>query len=171
MAARVWDSLAEARAKHTDVRWLAPEKLHLTLVFLGPTDPARVETISVAIEGVTHAHKPFEVVTGHAGGRTGGRGGGVAWLRLVDGGQEIAQLSLDIDRAIDAHTYDAHRAPRPHLTIARGVAEPALQDLRRVADVIRLTWTVDRVVLLRSHTHPRGSRYEELATAALMASP
>jgi len=99
----------------------------------------------------------------------GGRGGGVAWLRLGDGGHQVAQLSLELDDAIGAHTYDANRLPRPHLTVARGASEAALADLRHAADTLRITWPLDRVVLFRSHTDPRGSRYEELTSAALGA--
>ncbi len=170
-AARVWEALAEVRTLHPMVRWLPINKLHLTLVFLGPTEPVRVESISNAVRRVAQSHKSFEVVTGAAGGRVGGRRGGVAWLRLVDGGHEVARLSLDIDDAITSHTFDANRPPHPHLTVARGVGETALRDLQSVAASLRLTWTVDRIVLFRSHTDPGGSRYEELASATLGTSP
>lgn len=170
-ATRVWEALAGVRTLHPLVRWLPPNKLHLTLVFLGPTDPVRVAASSSALERVAQVHKSFDVATGDAGGRISDRRGGVAWLRLADGGHEVAQLSLDIDDAIGAQTYDATHAPRPHLTVARGVSESALMDLRRAADMSRLVWRVDRVMLFRSHTDPRGSRYEELASAALASRP
>lgn len=153
------------------MRWLPPNKLHLTLVFLGPTEPSRVPAVAAAVEAVAPNHEPFDVATGDAGGRAGGRRGGVAWVRLADGGHEVAQLSLDLDEAIGSHTFDANNAPRPHLTIARGVSETALGDLRSTANTLRLTWTVDRIVLLRSHTDPGGSRYEELASAMLNPRP
>lgn len=97
----------------------------------------------------------------------GGRRGGVAWVRLADGGHEVAQLSLDLDAAIGSQTFDAKRLPHPHLTVARGVGEGALHDLAATAAAMRLWWTVDRIVLFRSHTDPAGSRYEDLAAASL----
>ena len=168
-AARAWEALAEVRTLHPQVRWLPQNKLHLTLVFLGPTDPGRVESISAAVARVARSHQSFDVATGDAGGRLGGRGGGVAWLRLADGGRDVGQLSLELDDAIGAHRYDANNAPRPHLTVARGASEDALVDLRHAADTLRITWSVDRAVLFRSHTDPRGSRYEELTSASLSA--
>jgi len=166
-AARTWEALAEVRIRHPHVRWLPPNKLHLTLVFLGSTDPSRLDAIAAACGQVAALHRPFEIATGEAGGRAGGRRGGVAWLRLAEGGHEVAQLSLDLDNAISSHTFDAERAPRPHLTIARGVSESALRDLGAVAKVVRLRWTVDRIVLFRSHTDAGGSRYEEFASSRL----
>jgi 2'-5' RNA ligase len=166
-AVGVWQALAAVRGKHTDVRWLPPEKLHLTLVFLGQTDASRVEALAEAIERVADGHGAFRAVTGDAGGRVGGRRGGVLWLRLADGGHEVAQLSIEIDDAIGSGTYDAAKAPRPHVTLARRATEGALADLRAAAGSLRLEWKVDRIVLFRSHTGPGGSRYEELHSSVL----
>ena len=143
------------------------EKLHLTLVFLGQTEAVRVETLSEAVSDVAARHAPFPARTGEAGGRVGGRRGGVAWLRLADGGHEVAQLSIDVDEAIGSNTYDARNAPRPHLTLARRATEESLADLRRAAGALELSWSVDRIVLFRSHTGPGGSRYEPLFSERL----
>lgn len=149
------------------MRWLPQEKLHLTLVFLGSTAASRANSIAAAVDAVAKGHGPFEVATGDAGGRVGGRRGGVAWLRLASGAHEVAQLALDIDDALGSATFDDHTTPRPHLTLARGATEAAISDLRAIADRMQLTWTVDRIVLFRSHTHASGSRYEPLAEATL----
>ncbi len=149
------------------MRWVPPEKLHLTLVFLGQTDAHEVARIGAAVEQVA-AHSPvFQVATGEGGGRAGGRRGGVAWLRISHGGDEVAQLSVELDKAIGGHADNATTAPRPHLTLARQVTEAALAEAREVAQRIHLAWLVDRVVLLRSLPEPDGSRYEHLAAAGL----
>jgi RNA 2',3'-cyclic 3'-phosphodiesterase len=153
------------------VRWVPPEKLHLTLVFLGSIDAPEVPRVAKAMRDVAAASEPFEVAAGESGGYAGGRRGGVAWLRLSRGAQEIAQLSLDLDSAIGSLTYDSTRAPRPHLTVARHVTDAALADIREAAKTIQLSWLVDRVVLFRSHPDPGGSRYGELSSAALGRAP
>ena len=76
----------------------------------------------------------------------------------------MAQLSLDVDGALGSNTYDEKHAPRPHLTVARKVSETALSDIQAVASQITLGWSVDRLVLFRSHTDPAGSIYEMLAS-------
>jgi 2'-5' RNA ligase len=138
-------------------------------VFLGPTDPSHVARLAEATQRVASAHQPFNVATGDAGGRTHTRRGGVAWLRISDGGHRVAELALNMDEALATHTYDANNGPRPHLTVARGVTDDALAALRERARNLEIGWTVDRVVLFRSYTDPGGSLYEELTSGTLGA--
>ncbi len=166
-AARVFEALAEVRTRHPMVKWLPINKLHLTLVFLGQTDPVQVPELTAVIERIAQQHPQFDVATGDGGGKLHDRRGGVAWLRLASGGHPLAQLSLDLDNAIGSHTFDDKHAPRPHLTVARRVSEAALDDVRSVAAQITIGWTVDRLVLFRSQTDPAGSIYEVLAGANL----
>jgi 2'-5' RNA ligase len=147
---------------------MAADLLHLTLVFLGPTDARRVPEITSRLAEVATRHQTFEVHTGAAGGhvddRPGARRGGVAWLTLAGGGRETIDLSLDIDAALESRTYDARRRQRPHLTVARNVDQAALQALSELAPRLALHWQQTRIVLFRSHTGPSGSRYEELTS-------
>ena len=116
------------------------------------------------------AQAPFEVATGEAGGLPNGRRGGVAWLRLERGRRRRSRsLALELDREMGSGTYDERHRPRPHLTVARRVDESVIAALRELAPAIDVAWTVDRVVLLRSHTDPGGSRYEELHSTLLTA--
>ena len=170
-AARVFEALAEARTRHPMVKWLPINKLHLTLVFLGQTDPARIDELSAAVSRIAAQHQPFDVVTGDGGGKLHDRRGGVAWLRLNEGGHRMAQLSIDLDNAIGSHTFDDKHAPRPHLTVARGVSEAALTDIQTVAAQVTIGWTVDQLVLMRSHTDPKGSIYEPLFRTELVLEP
>ena len=162
-------SLAEVRAAHPDVRWIPAHKLHLTLVFLGATDPSRVAQLNNAIQSVAARHERFRVGTGEAGGRVNAQRGGVAWLRIAEGGHRVANLALDLDEAMDSNTYDAHNSPRPHLTVARRATPEALAALRAQWGSLESSWWVDRIVLFRSSTDPAGSRYEELTSVALRA--
>jgi 2'-5' RNA ligase len=171
----VADLLAPLTGRFPTVRWMSPELLHLTLVFLGQTDAARVADLERALVGVAQRHVPYEAQTGAAGGRVddrpGARRGGVAWLRLRRGANETARLALDVDEALGSATYDGRRRPRPHLTVARNASPEALAALGDAAASLDMSWTVERIVLFRSHTGPRGSRYEELASLPLTRGP
>ena len=151
------------------------EMLHLTLVFLGQTEAALVPAMAGALRDAARRHVRYTARTGQAGGRVddrpGARHGGVAWLTLGSGAAETAALSLDVDRALGSGTYDDRRRPRPHLTVARNATQDALAAVRRVAAENEIRWQVDRIVLLRSHTGPRGSRYEQLGTFPLTSGP
>ncbi len=167
-AATVWSATAQLRARFPDARWSPVEKLHLTLVFLGATDAGRVGDLASAIARASAGFGPFEVRTAGGGGYARGRRGGVAWLRLSAGAQEVSRLARAIDDAIGSSIY-ANADPHPHLTLARGADDSLLAELRRTAPALDLSWTVSRVVLFRSYTDPGGSRYEELRSFNLRA--
>lgn len=162
-AAAAFQALAGLRARHPGARWLPPEKLHLTLVFLGQTDARQIERIAAATAAVAARHHAYRVATGDGGGRVNTERGGVCWLRLAEGGHETAQLALDLDADIGSATYDAEHAPHPHLTLARSVDKETLDDVRAKARSLTFEWVADRLVLFRSFTDPHGSVYEELA--------
>jgi 2'-5' RNA ligase len=66
------------------------------------------------------------------------------------------------------YSYGERLQPRPHLTVARRVDESTIAALSDWALTRpRFAWHVDRLVLLRSHMGPAGSRYEELASNLL----
>jgi 2'-5' RNA ligase len=153
--------LAPLYGRYADARWSPASKLHLTFVFLGATDPAAVPTIEHVVAQVASGWRPFEVATGEGGGYLGARGG-VAWLQLEDGREEAARLARALDDALEAHNYAA-RAPKPHVTLARRVTKPLLDDVHRIDTRLRARWRVERVVLFRSHTGPGSAAYEELS--------
>ncbi|HUG49241.1 MAG TPA: RNA 2',3'-cyclic phosphodiesterase [Candidatus Limnocylindria bacterium] len=165
-AQALWAALDALRRAHPDARWTRPEQLHLTLVFLGATEPARVPDIQAAVGATAASQAPFAVSTGEPDGRLDDRRGGVAWLRLSEGRREIARLSRRLDRAIGSGVY-ARSAPRPHVTVARGVDARLLADLAGAGPDLRFGWRVERAVLYRSFTGPAGSTYEALADAPL----
>lgn len=168
-AEQVWRALGALRDRHPGARWLPPDKLHLTLVFLGATPSSQAEVIGERISTVVAGKAPFAVRTGRPGGVLRDGRGGVAWLGLGHGAGQVSDLALELDRAIGSGTYDARRSPRPHLTVARGVDQAALDDLQS-APALDIGWRMERVVLFRSHTDPGGSRYEELVSSPLTAA-
>jgi RNA 2',3'-cyclic 3'-phosphodiesterase len=160
----VWAALAPLRVHYPDARWLPADKLHLTLVFLGATDRARVGSIEAALAAVAGSHNAIDVATGQAGGRPSDHRGGVAWLRIARGAAPLSELALALDAALGSATYDERRQPRPHLTVARRVDAATIHALGEWAAAREpFTWRVDRIVLMRSHMGPGGSRYEELS--------
>ena len=85
--AAVWESLAPVRDDFRGTRWMPPETLHLTLVFLGATDPARAAAIADAMAPVTARHAAYRTSVIGAGGRVDdrsrSRSGGVSMSRVA----------------------------------------------------------------------------------------
>jgi 2'-5' RNA ligase len=138
----------------------------MTLVFLGSTDPAALPQLTAVVEDVARAGRPFAAALADGGGRPDNRRGGVAWLRLGTGQAEVVVLARAMDLALGTGAY-AERPPLPHVTVARRVDQSLIDDLRATAQTLDVAWSVDRVALMRSHSGPQGSRYEELVGARL----
>lgn len=155
-----------------DVRWVRLDGLHLTLRFLGPTPPVRVEPTAAAIRSVA-------VRTAPSTGRLAGTGvfpphgrPRTLWIGLTDGVDALSQLALDLDAALEAAGWPRDGRPfRAHLTLARsdGIAAGSL-----VADRLEaafgdraIPFAIDRLVLFESLTGGGPARYVPVTEASL----
>jgi 2'-5' RNA ligase len=172
-AAALGRSLARYRAAFPAARWLRPDLFHVTVRFLGGTDPGAVPDIADAITSVAAGARRIGITTGPgAGDHRAGRGSGVAWLTLAVGSSAVRELCADLDPLLPLHALASPRLrppPNAHLTVARRAKEQLIEVMRAESlGQTRVTWTADRLVLYRSHTGtPAGSTYEPLAEAAL----
>lgn len=154
------------------VRWVSPEGVHLTLKFLGSTDPAAVEGVrSAVLEAARSADRARLVLRGVGGFPSAGRPR-VLWLGLIDGTEPLARLAADLDARLAPLGWEPERRPfHAHLTLAR-CEEPAagrlaLETLTRLSEDVELSWTADRLVLFQSHLGRGPARYEPLLEAPL----
>jgi 2'-5' RNA ligase len=170
-AAALDHALAPYRRRFPSPRWLSPDKLHVTLVFLGGVDEERVWELTPVIEGVASTARPFPLQTGRGGGRVR-NGDGVAWLSLPTGGHAVATLGARIIEQLPADITDPRhpprRAPGGHVTVARR-ADQSLVDALHAEQLggLGVGWTADRICLFRSHAGTGGSLYERLSEVPL----
>jgi 2'-5' RNA ligase len=167
------ERLGPYRAAFPAVRWLGPESLHVTLLFLGDVDPRGVPEIVAIVEEAAASQGPFEAETGAGSGRARG-GDGVAWLTLPRGGDQIVAMSRRLEAATPSRILqggrDPRRSPSAHLTVARRADQPVIDALAaQQHGPLAAAWTADRIVLFRSHLGSRGAAYEALHTAMLRA--
>jgi 2'-5' RNA ligase len=163
------EALEAARAAPglEDLRWTDPDDWHLTLAFLGDTDPAEVPRLARSLAAVADAHPPMAVPAGGLGAFPGPRRARVAWYGVADPDGRLARLAEAVREAVGAETGSPFRA---HLTLARARHEPLdLRDWIASTSVPRGRLTVDTVQLLRSHLGRGPARYEVLETLLLGA--
>lgn len=162
------DSLKN-RFPSTLAKWEAPEKLHLTLKFLGSTDEQLLDTIIDLIGQAAELTKPFDVEIVGTGAFPSTQNPRVLWLGVNEASGTMKYLAELIDQECAALGFEkGNRAFKPHLTIAR------IRDPRAAADLGRkhqanlfgpIRFMCDEIVLYESRLGRGGSTYIELATA------
>ena len=153
------------------VRWVRAENIHLTLKFLGEVHEDRISGIGQAMERAAGMHAPFKVVAAGTGSFPGHGRPRVIWAGL-DGGQELAGLHSDIERAMETLGFiPEKREFRAHLTIGRVKNPKGLQELMRElqahADEGFGEFEALEVTLFKSDLLPSGARHTPLVRAPL----
>jgi len=116
--AREQSALKANLAEHARLlRWVRPESLHLTVVFLGATPADREAGIRAAMEAATAGFRPFKLHLGGPG-TFGARRPRVVWT-AVEG--DIALLELLHGRLVEELGLADDNAGRfsSHITLAR----------------------------------------------------
>lgn len=134
-------ALAKEVARLGGGRPVPAANLHLTLLFMGEIDPARIGALQLAAGGVASAAFTLGL------DRTGGfRRTGVAWAGCRQPPTELLALQSELERRIrEAGFRPDNRAFAPHLTLARRVREPVQPE-----HVEPVSWRASAFVLVES---------------------
>ena len=102
-----------------NVRWTPPEQLHLTLRFLGESDPSQVDAVSAAIAAAALERAPLALrLDGF--GLFGNRQPRVIWLGLAGELDELQELAERLNAELSERGFPSERRRLgPHLTLGR----------------------------------------------------
>lgn len=117
-AAGLQARLAQATA---NVRWVEPNHLHLTLVFLGETDNRDLPAVCRAVREVAGREPPFTVQVAGLGAFPNVRRPKVVWAGVTKGAEALRRLFARLEErlyALGCYRRE-ERAYTPHLTLGR----------------------------------------------------
>jgi 2'-5' RNA ligase len=151
-----------------DVRWVEPEKIHLTLQFLGAVPEERVGAIEEAVRAAAAAARPLSLEVKGAGGFPNARRPRVVWAGLAGDLEPLAALVQDLGRRLAPLGFPPEERPfSPHLTLGRARdrrGAPGLAGaLAHAAQADGAPWRAGELALVESHLSPKGPRYEAIA--------
>jgi 2'-5' RNA ligase len=171
--------VAGLRERLPRARWVDPDFLHLTLLFLGEVAPERVAELAGRLGQAFAAHPALPLRLAGGGTFPAGRPARVAWIG-VTGSPELAPLQAAVARAArealePAALREAGERPfQPHVTLARCPSPWPRSAAEKFAAAfpaeIGPPFVVDRGVLVESRLSPRGPRYRHLAELPLAAA-
>lgn len=158
-----------------DVRasWDRPEKLHVTVKFLGEIEETRLALLERAARDAASSVEPFELSIEGAGAFPQHGPPRVLWLGVQDSAGGLARLQNSLEAACAVEGFAREPRPfHPHLTIVRlrqprGTRE--LSTLHREHGFSSDPFRVTDLLVIKSELGPGGSRYTVLTRRQLGA--
>ena len=152
---------------HVRASWERPEKIHITLKFLGAVEVARIEELSRAA-GRAAAHvEPFDLTIAGPGTFPPHGPPRVLWLGIEDASGQLSRLYRSLEDECAAAGFPRESRPfKPHLTVARIRAPRGPRELAAAHHETSFApqcFNVSELVLMRSELGPGGSRYTSLS--------
>ena len=177
VAPAVREALAAAQAglrkTDADVKWVTPERMHLTLVFLGDVPASRVPEIPPELDACCAGLAVFDMEAAGLGFFGNPHAPRVIWAGIREGEKAVVELQARIrevvlalgfkleDRAFSAHlTLGRSRSARNGAALAKALAMPCGTFGRT---------RVERALLMKSELLPTGPVYSILHAALLGA--
>jgi len=166
--------------------WVKPGNIHLTLKFLGDTDPDRIPGIQAKLTETLAPFAPFRLSLNSAGVFPNTKSPRVLWVGLKDEEGTLETLQTAIEQALESVGFPLEQRPfSPHLTLARikspwgikspkGIKSPqGKKELKDELDAVNQEgigshpFDVGEIKLYESQLTPKGSIYTVLANFKL----
>lgn len=148
------------------IKYVAPHNIHLTLKFLGNSDPDKVPAIIKAIDQISNGYQPIETTLDQLGGFPNLRKPKVIWVGFKQNVENLVKLVDEIETGMSRLGWEKeNRKFKAHLTLGRVKDENAVEGLTSYLldyqlDPIPLVF--DRVILFQSTLTQKGPIYKIL---------
>jgi len=158
----------------TQVKWVNPNSIHLTLNFLGNIAADRVPEITCAMEEAARGIPPFVLEVKDTGVFPNPKRARVAWVGLSGEVDKLLQLQKNLETNLEPLGFPAElRAFAPHLTLARVNDGASTEEKQRFGQLVSESKfeagniNVDAVSLMRSQLSRAGAVYSQLGLVKL----
>ena len=156
----------KADIKKTDVKWVNPENIHLTLKFLGEVEDKRVASVCNIAKDVAGRHKGFELNL-ESVGCFGRKSAKVLWVGTTEGSDNLFRLQKSLESELASAGWpEETREFTGHLTLCRIRNSKAGIKLAQIAeqhkDFKLGVISADSLCVYQSQLTPRGPVYTVL---------
>ena len=154
----------DLRSTRADVRWVNPEKIHLTLKFFGNIEELRIDPIFKSIEEPIRNTPPYSIEVKGVGAFPQLRNPRVIWIGLVNGKEILTSFQKQIETQLEKIGFQTENRPfHPHLTLGRMKSSRGREEMVGRMEKHREEefgdFQVERVILFKSDLKPSGPVY------------
>lgn len=161
--------------RHSFVKWVDPDSVHLTLKFLGGVPVDTIPSIVEAISSAAQPWPPFSLQIGGSGAFPNWQRPQVFWVGIGGEIGGLTALHRELESALSPLGFPPEsRAFSPHLTLGRLRDRASAEDRRRFgqwAQSVQFgaqeSFQVNALRLMKSQLTPEGPVYSLLASAYL----
>jgi 2'-5' RNA ligase len=160
----------EIRKSSLEVRWVRPEFIHLTVVFMGDIESEQIAPIGESVSAVCSQHSPFTISLKPMGCFPNTRNPRVIWLGIEGDLERMSRFRDDLQHALSPFGIkEEERAFRPHLTLGRFKKPSKRQTeldqlLAKYKELSSPARTLSELVLFRSDLKPGGAVYTKMVS-------
>lgn len=167
---RELEKRAADAAPRARLTWLAANRLHITIRFIGEVDDVRVAAIAAALEPPLDV-EPFDLTLAGMGVFPRSGPPRVVWTGIEQGRDDLIAVERELSSRLSTLGIPAESRPySPHLTLARVREAAALRSatlLEGLEDRSLGTTRIDAITLFQSRLSPKGPTYVPLLRTAL----
>ena len=158
------------RGNNLPVRWVAGKNIHLTVKFLGESEPSRVMQLGDKLEPLLKAYEPFEIQVGGLGAFPSMGNPRVIWIG-VQAPPVMEKLVREIEEISAIEGFEReNRRFSPHLTLGRVSQSVDRMQTQLIKDALQKTQVaslglvrVESIMMMKSLLTPAGPIYSPLS--------
>ncbi|CAN5604377.1 RNA 2',3'-cyclic phosphodiesterase [soil metagenome] len=168
---KVAEYIANLKKKFSDLKvgWDRPEKLHLTLKFLGDTEENQLEKLEEICETISSEISNLKFQISNTGVFPSPQNARVLWLGVGGDVEELQKINSVLEDECGKFGFKKeNRIYKPHLTIAR------LREPHKSKELVKthlenkfepVAFEVSEIVIYESKLQPTGSIYSKVQSS------
>jgi 2'-5' RNA ligase len=158
--------IGELKKSDAEVKWVRPETVHLTLIFLGEVSLETLERIKGRLGEIAKGTKGFDIALNALGTFPHWERAKVIWVGTSQGSETANDLAETVKRAMQEEGFEREiRAFKSHLTLGRirgSKNKSKLEEISSKVDVKPISTHISSIVLFKSELTPRGAIHTPL---------
>lgn len=157
----------ELKSTSAEVKWVSPEKIHLTLKFFGKIEESKIDSISRSIKELVQDTPPFSLEVRGVGTFPNFQNPRVIWIGVVDEKERLFSLQERIEIRLEKIGFQRESHPfHPHLTLGRMKSSQGKEELigrlEKYKEMEFGAFQAERIILFKSDLKPTGPIYTPL---------
>ncbi|MDP2743687.1 MAG: RNA 2',3'-cyclic phosphodiesterase [Dehalococcoidia bacterium] len=164
------------RGRHSAIKWVSPEGIHLTLKFMGNVETDKHDAVVKAIREAGEGIVSFHLELGELGAFPNFGRPRVAWVGLKGALDRLIALQKRLDSLLSPLGFPAEERPfSPHLTLSRVRDDISVTDRQNFGQLLQKTkfeggcgFLVESVNIMQSQLTPAGAIYTRLDSVPLL---